>query len=65
MIRYDFEEAAITFEESRHGRLVVRFRDGRIKDYGNPSVHHWEKTWQCVEAVGTGASPAMPRWRFR
>lgn len=54
VIAYEFEDAVVYFEESRHGRLLARTRGGKIHDYGNPSDDHWHKIWQCVEAVRTG-----------
>ncbi len=58
VIVYEFEKAVVYFEESRHGRLLARFRDGRIKDYGSPNADNWEKIWQCIESVRTGAPVA-------
>jgi len=36
----------------------VRFKDGRIKDYGTTEDGVARKIWKCVDAVRSGATPA-------
>jgi predicted dehydrogenase len=56
-LAYEFEDAVVEFE-AWEGPLVARFKDGRVKDYGNPFAGEAQKLWQCIDAVRTGAKPA-------
>jgi predicted dehydrogenase len=51
---YEFEEATVTY--AAYGNpVLVHFRDGTVKDYGDPFVDEFSKIWQAIDAVRTGA----------
>ncbi len=60
---YEFENAEVTYEAYSES-IFARFRDGSVKDYGNPYAGQIEnKLWQAVDAARsdatrTGAPPA-------
>ncbi|MGC9397404.1 MAG: Gfo/Idh/MocA family protein [Anaerolineae bacterium] len=52
---YEFENAEVTYEAYSES-MLAHFRDGSVKDYGNPYEGQIEnKLWQAVDAVRTGA----------
>jgi predicted dehydrogenase len=51
LIRYEFEQAVVTFQAGDGAGLVARFHDGRIRRYGDPGVHRHLKIWQTIAAV--------------
>ena len=52
---YEFENAEVTYEAYSES-MLAHFRDGSVKDYGNPYAGQIEnKLWQAVDAVRTGA----------
>lgn len=53
-LRYEFEDATVEYDFNNAAQLVARFRDGRVKNYGNPNQDRSEKIRQAVEAVRTG-----------
>lgn len=56
-LRYEFEQAVVSFDAAE-GALVAEFRDGRVKDYGNPFADEGRKIWEAIDAVRTGAPMA-------
>jgi predicted dehydrogenase len=50
---YQFEDTVIEYGADRH--FVARFRDGHVEDYGDPDETQYNKLWQSVDAVRTGA----------
>jgi predicted dehydrogenase len=55
VLRYEFEQAVVEYDFAESPRMVARFRDGRVKDYGNPNQDRSEKIPQAIDAVRTGA----------
>ena len=51
---YEFENAEVTYEAYSES-ILARFRDGSVKDYGNPYAGQIDKLWQAVDSVRTGA----------
>jgi predicted dehydrogenase len=56
-LKYEFEHAVVEFDD-RGATLKAVFRDGRMKDYGDPFADDGRKIWECIDAVRTGAKPA-------
>jgi len=54
---YEFEDAAVVYE-SRGSSIVARFRDGRVRNYGDPFTGEVQKLWDAVDAFHSGAPPA-------
>jgi predicted dehydrogenase len=51
---YEFENAKVIYQAYSES-IFARFRDGSVKDYGNPYAGQIEnKLWQAVDAVRTG-----------
>ncbi|HRK30549.1 MAG TPA: Gfo/Idh/MocA family oxidoreductase [Tepidisphaeraceae bacterium] len=50
----EFENATVTYDFLGSGTFVAQFRDGTVKNYGNPNLDRNEKIWHAVEAVHTG-----------
>jgi len=46
----EFEQASVSFGD-RGQTVVARFRDGTVKDYGNPSDAPHTKLWDAMDAV--------------
>lgn len=57
VVSYEFEEATLTHERHGSNVFVARFRDGRIKNYGDPDDGGREKCWSTVAAVRQGKQP--------
>jgi predicted dehydrogenase len=53
-LRYEFEQATVEYDFQNAPQLVAKFRDGRVKNYGNPNHDRSEKIRQAVDAVRTG-----------
>lgn len=55
---YEFENAEVLYQAYTDS-ILAHFRDGSVKDYGNPYDGQIEnKLWQAVDAVRTGAPMA-------
>jgi hypothetical protein len=54
MLRYEFDDAVVEYDYQAAPQLVARFRDGRVKNYGNPNQDRSEKIRQAIDAVRTG-----------
>ncbi|MBN1246643.1 MAG: Gfo/Idh/MocA family oxidoreductase [Anaerolineae bacterium] len=57
---YEFEDAVVHYgvtggTEHRGDTVVATFKDGRVKDYGNPFADDATKLWDAMDAVRTGA----------
>jgi predicted dehydrogenase len=52
--RYEFEYAVISYEAESGAGFVARFRNGRVKRYGEPNLERSQKMWQSIEAAGNG-----------
>ncbi len=52
---YEFESAIVAYNESTipesANRLIARFKDGTIKEYGSPDHSSIRKLWKTVEAI--------------
>lgn len=57
VVSYEFEHATIIHERLGSNRFIARFRDGRIKDYGNPDDGGFAKCWKTVAAIREGNKP--------
>lgn len=56
---YEFENATVTHDSTTGGGdFVATFRDGAVRNYGNPDADRNEKLWQSISAVRSGAAPA-------
>lgn len=58
--RYEFEDAVVEYDAGHvaGGEFIARFRDGRIRNYGQPNLDPGEKIWQSVDAARTGDAVA-------
>ena len=58
-LEFEFEKATVRYQtnggRTRQGPLVVDFKDGRQKEYGDPFVDADNKIWQAANSVRTGA----------
>jgi len=52
--RFEFEHATVDFDTASGGHFVAKFKDGRIKDYGQPNLDRAEKIFHCIDAVRSG-----------
>ncbi len=50
---YEFEHAEVIYEAYSES-ILAHFRDGSVKNYGNPYADQIGKLWQAVDAVRTG-----------
>ncbi|HWP39579.1 MAG TPA: Gfo/Idh/MocA family oxidoreductase, partial [Tepidisphaeraceae bacterium] len=55
--RYEFEDAVISYEAESGAGFIARFRNGRIRRYGEPNLERHSKVWQAIEAA-RAAQPA-------
>jgi len=46
-----FENAVVEFDAMGTGQFIARFHDGRMKNYGQPSLDRHEKIFQSIDAV--------------
>lgn len=51
---YEFEHATVVHDDIGAGQFIARFRDGRVRAYGNPNLDRHEKIAQCATSVRTG-----------
>jgi hypothetical protein len=51
---YEFEDAVVEYA-AYNAPIVARFRDGRVKDYGDPFADEGKKLWDAIEASRTRA----------
>jgi predicted dehydrogenase len=52
--RYEFENAVISYEAESNAGFIARFRNGRVKKYGEPNLERSQKMWQSIHAAGNG-----------
>lgn len=53
--KHTFENAVVTLDG---GHLIATFRDGTVKDYGNPSDEQYTtKILHCLDAIKNGTTP--------
>jgi hypothetical protein len=59
LFEYEFENATVTYGKAVNGKKTVSafFRDGTVKEYGDPETEPLYKLWQSIDAVSTGAAP--------
>ena len=57
---YEFEQATVHHDAASGDDLIVEFHDGSRVNYGNPEADHFNKLWQTVEAVRSGAHVDCP-----
>jgi predicted dehydrogenase len=55
---YEFEQAVVEFEQDNGDNIIARFRDGRVKEYGDPNASRGNKLWQSIEAAQRGTPVA-------
>src|SRR5688572_6107341 len=55
---FEFEHAVVEYDFMSRPRFIARFRDGRVRDYGDPNRDRTQKIWQCIAAVRTRATVA-------
>ena len=51
---YEFEQATVSYA-SYGTSVLARFRDGPVRDYGDPFADEFAKLWESIDAVRTGA----------
>ncbi|NSW90006.1 MAG: Gfo/Idh/MocA family oxidoreductase [Firmicutes bacterium] len=50
---YEFEKAVVTYKHgTENSNLIAQFKDGTIKNYGNPFDKEVKKLWICIDAAG-------------
>jgi len=54
VLTYEFENAVVEYA-AYDALMVAHFRDGRVKDYGNPFANQDKKLWDAIDAVRSGA----------
>jgi hypothetical protein len=54
VVSYEFEYATVIYERQGSNTFIARFKDGRIKNYGDPEDGGREKCWTTVAAVREG-----------
>jgi predicted dehydrogenase len=55
---FEFEHAVVEYDFLESPRFVARFRNGEVRDYGDPGRDRTQKIWQSIDAVRTGAPVA-------
>jgi predicted dehydrogenase len=59
VIHYEFERAVVKFSSRDEDKgFIARFRDGRLKHYGDPNATYANKIWQTIQAVTAGTPAA-------
>ena len=54
----EFERATVEYDAGGSGSFVARFRDGRVREYGDPNLDRNRKIWDAIDASRTGAPMA-------
>jgi predicted dehydrogenase len=57
--RFEFEDAVVEYDALSNAHFVARFRDGRVKNYGQPTLDRHEKIWQSIDAARNGGGSAI------
>lgn len=56
LFRYEFEKGVVQYGGPDHqDRIVAHFNDGRLREYGDPNAEVFNKLWQSVESIRSGA----------
>lgn len=58
VVCYEFERAVVHYIAKAGSSFTARFKDGRIKAYGDPNATEANRARQCVEAARTGEKVA-------
>jgi predicted dehydrogenase len=58
--RYEFEHAIISYEAESGAGFIARFRNGRIKRYGEPNLERHQKMWQSIDATRNNGQAPQP-----
>jgi len=59
VFQYEFEKAVVEYlpgndpSDLWHRTFISRFKDGSVKDYGDPNEDDGQKLWQTIEAIRT------------
>jgi predicted dehydrogenase len=54
LCHFEFEHAVVEYDFLNHPQFVARFRDGSVRNYGDPNLDRNQKIWQCIDSVRTG-----------
>lgn len=54
---YTFEQGEVLYAQDDRSDIIVRFRDGSSKNYGDPFQEPFQKLWDCIDAVQNGTVP--------
>jgi hypothetical protein len=54
---YTFENATVTYSQDEGSRITATFRDGSVKQYGDPFEDSFIKIWDCVDAIRSHQRP--------
>lgn len=57
VVSYEFEDATVIYERLGSNNFIARFKDGRIKNYGDPEDGGRAKCWMAIESARIGGRP--------
>jgi predicted dehydrogenase len=57
-VHLQFEKAVVEFRRGEMAGFTAVFKDGGVKEYGDPFVDESDKLWQSVDLVRRGGRPA-------
>ncbi|MBC7782411.1 MAG: hypothetical protein H7144_01120 [Burkholderiales bacterium] len=60
MFRFDFDDAVVTYSADTSAGIVARFRNGKLKKYGDPMLDRPAKIRQSIAAAGGTGQVACP-----
>jgi predicted dehydrogenase len=59
VFRYEFENAVVYFDSANEKGIYAQFKDGRVREYGNPYSNDQGKLWIMMDAIrGNGTIPS-------
>lgn len=51
---FEFEHATVYYDQEAEKEVKAVFKDGTVKNYGDPFFHYYQKLWACLAAVTDG-----------
>lgn len=52
--QFEYSKAMVSFNmEAEDNRIIARFHDGTVKDYGDPTEGLYTRLWEAIDAVNT------------
>ena len=58
VMEFEFEKGVVTYRSADQPEFIAKFKDGTIRNYGNPNEGHTQKLWYFLENLKTGSLPA-------